>query len=414
MSDSQPAAGAGSFEFYDGIRILIPGALVAALFACAAATFTGKDPKLPGGALGAITLSVLAGLVLYYVDAPAKSAAFRKDLPNAVLDEWGLKPPVGTRGTLNTFFVLLDEMMPAQIRARAWYSGSIYRIGLEVIYLLSLTSAGVLTAAAVLRLPSGATSGTGGPLPLPLTVGSATIAAAVFTFVVYLEGRRPKPPDRRGPLAEAFSQAASGKTIVGIAGFAVIAAVLAVLPGEVFPAAISVTVSDESWRKASVGVAVAATWWCGAARYFRGHDLQHGQANAVPGPETEATTLRKPKKPLDPPAAVLVMLPAFALTLLASACSNVLGGTGLPPKVAAGWAAAYLLALVIVASRGHEKRLHGSYATQRTWLRYNEKAMRLRYDTAWTPPEPLSALPASQPPSRDRWWRRPLRGPGSK
>jgi len=101
--EPQAAAGAASFEFYEGIRVFIPGALVAALFAGAAATFTGSAPQLPGGALGAITLSLLAGLVLYYVDAPAKSAAFRKDLPNRVLDEWGLKPPQGTRGTLNTF-----------------------------------------------------------------------------------------------------------------------------------------------------------------------------------------------------------------------------------------------------------------------------------------------------------------------
>src|SRR3569833_349823 len=146
--------GPASFEFYEGIRILVPGALAAALFGSIIATFASKVPAIPGGALGAITFALMVGLVAYFLDAPAKSAAYRKDTPHGILEEWGLKRPEKVRGMVNVYFLLLDDLMPEPIRNRALYMGSIYRIGWEAIYLIGASSIGVVTASAAIAIDS--------------------------------------------------------------------------------------------------------------------------------------------------------------------------------------------------------------------------------------------------------------------
>src|SRR6266545_2151956 len=116
---------AGSFEFYEGIRILVPGGVAVGLITAIGNTFGVSGLNLAESIAGALAIALLLGFLAYYVDAPAKAAVFSPDQPTSTLAAWGVEPPSGMR-LLNVYFVLLDEVMPAPIRARALYMGSIY------------------------------------------------------------------------------------------------------------------------------------------------------------------------------------------------------------------------------------------------------------------------------------------------
>ena len=139
-----PKLDAGSFEFYEGIRILIPGAAVVTAYAAVVATFHLHAPDPSADVLAAIAATVTAGLVLYFIDAPAKAQAFSADeLPHVHLAKLDVPRPE-RMSSQSFYFVLLDELVPAPIRARALYMGSMYRIGFELIYILFLSSVGIL------------------------------------------------------------------------------------------------------------------------------------------------------------------------------------------------------------------------------------------------------------------------------
>jgi hypothetical protein len=82
--------GASSFEFYEGIRIFIPGAALVGLYAGVVATF-GLDAPTPANSFVAAAVSaLLAGLLLYFIDYPSRGAAFRSGLPDKELESWEL------------------------------------------------------------------------------------------------------------------------------------------------------------------------------------------------------------------------------------------------------------------------------------------------------------------------------------
>src|SRR5688500_8855295 len=119
------------FEFYEGIRILIPGTV---LVATAEAVLRILSLPFAGAMTESgttVTLSVfVAGLLLYMLDVGSKSAVFRADQPNGLIREWlDTGEGVPTRTVTRAYFYLLDVYMPANIRSRALYMGSIFRIG---------------------------------------------------------------------------------------------------------------------------------------------------------------------------------------------------------------------------------------------------------------------------------------------
>src|SRR4051794_37330359 len=110
--------GTSSFEFYEGIRILIPGAIAVALYTALSATYGIHVIQPSTDLAGAFVAALVVGLVLLYLDFPAKSAAyFAPELPTNALKEWDMVAPSGM-SDLNIYFVMLDEAFPAGIRNR--------------------------------------------------------------------------------------------------------------------------------------------------------------------------------------------------------------------------------------------------------------------------------------------------------
>ena len=133
----------GAFEFYEGLRILIPGSFVLAIYVAVGNTFGfvsggGGIDVLPG-----LVGALFAGLFLFFVDVPSRAAVFAFESPERVLRGWGRRPPPGGNH-LNVYYEILDTIFPTGIRSRTYYLGVIYRIGFESIYLLALPAVAVL------------------------------------------------------------------------------------------------------------------------------------------------------------------------------------------------------------------------------------------------------------------------------
>lgn len=111
---------AASFDFYEGIRILLPGALAVGLFAGATSTFEQPGLVLSDNTFGAVIAVIIVGLLFYFVDVPAKAAAYFVNLPTDHLERWGATTR-DDQSLLNVYFVMFDEDLPAGIRARALY-----------------------------------------------------------------------------------------------------------------------------------------------------------------------------------------------------------------------------------------------------------------------------------------------------
>src|SRR5690242_14921107 len=112
---------AASFEFYEGIRIFIPGAVPVGLAAAIGETFHATATDLADKEITAIIAALGVGLLFYFVDAPARAASFKSLQPTELLDSWAVKPQGVS--TLNAYLMMLDTDIPASIRARALYMG---------------------------------------------------------------------------------------------------------------------------------------------------------------------------------------------------------------------------------------------------------------------------------------------------
>ena len=115
--------GSQSFEFYEGIRIIIPGALIVGLVDALQWTL---DPKhgLSIDTATAVVAAIAFGLLAYFVDLPRQSAFFNRDLPSDLMRKYYDEHLANTESDdvqvdhRNAFFVIADELMPAPIRAR--------------------------------------------------------------------------------------------------------------------------------------------------------------------------------------------------------------------------------------------------------------------------------------------------------
>src|SRR3954468_727036 len=118
--------GSDSFDFYEGIRIVLPGGLLVALFEAVVATTTNAGGVLVSQPALAFAATIGMGLLAYFIDVPSRSAIYLRDLPSNYFEE-NYAPHL--KDWLNAFFVVSDETMPPGIRARALYMGSMFRIG---------------------------------------------------------------------------------------------------------------------------------------------------------------------------------------------------------------------------------------------------------------------------------------------
>jgi hypothetical protein len=367
-----PQLGAGSFEFYEGIRIVIPGAAIVTMYAAIIAMFHLSAPSPASDALAAISATVGAGLILYFVDAPAKARAFTADeQPHTHLEALGVRRPAAM-STLNFYFVVLDEFVPSPIRARALYMGSMYRIGFELIYICFVSSVAVLSVCLL---------GVDQPVRnaeksyLVFGIG-AILSLLLVPTAVYLGHRRLR---RRKPATRVWTQVR--QQVPGIdRGLLLFAAACfawyCICGGH--PRAFF-----------ALGVAVPSVLW--AVRYFRG--------TRASAPTTSwSHPIRRSKEylhpnnrggkrvPLEQPAAVgyysiASLAPFIAEYVVRPSLSP------LSPGIATAWVAVNLIGGVLVVARGHERRLGGSYATQRAWLDLRGGMLREQYgDTRVRPP----------------------------
>src|SRR5438270_10955811 len=115
----EDALGTSGFEFYEGIRILIPGAVVVALYAAIRATFQLHTASA-SDALAGFVLALMSGLLLYFIDFSGRSQIYSQAQPHRVLEQWieerKLTPPRGLSAT-NLYFVLIDTTLPPGIRS---------------------------------------------------------------------------------------------------------------------------------------------------------------------------------------------------------------------------------------------------------------------------------------------------------
>jgi hypothetical protein len=358
MSDGVDAA---SFEFYEGIRIFIPGAITVGIVAAINVTFGLTDVNLTQSGVNAILAALALGLLFYFVDAPAKAASFKSLQPTELLDSWGLK----ARGvsTLNAYLLMLDTDIPGAIRARALYMGSMYRIGFELIYLLLLSSVGVLLAASTSDLPRAE----GRPADASSLDRYLIVGAVLLTYFVALRrdliSRSPRRPHDL-PLRILFIKKLSrqsqrvGPFDVRPIHFSSIDALFVAAAASGFLLLIWRNPEGYDELRILPAALVLALW---AFRYFRGYRRSYWNAGV----------------PID---AVHACFLAVASVLLAFGCIY-----RAEPRLSTlqerGWSALAIVALILIVSRGHERRLRGAYSSQNTWLVQNKADVVSRYFT---------------------------------
>lgn len=341
---------ATSFEFYEGIRILVPGLIGVGVGDAVVQTITASSTGLGLGALQSVVAALLLGLAYYFVDAPAKAAVIVPLRPTGHIHSWGSRTRPGTT-LLNVYFVILDVSMPSGIKARALYMGSIYRIGFEIIYMLVVAVALVFTWG-TWTLSSTHTATLADDTLMWLEPAAFT-AAWVAMWLVALKrdrasGKRfdpDKTPNDVNPVLMDRTDVVVGALTLLATSTAAGASLLG--RGETACALVAAAV-----------VTLGAVWW--SMRYFRGYP-------------SAATGKDDRRRPISAAHATLVL--GLVLTS-ATALARLPTGRGvLSPREFAAWCVVGAALMALVASRGHEKRLKGAYATQNTWLTLNKGAV---------------------------------------
>ena len=384
---------ATSFEFNEGIRIIIPGAVTVALVDGIVRTADDESKGLGLGTFSAVVAAVLIGLLFYFVDAPAKATVYSHEQPTDTLRSWkeGTKDQVGT---LNAYFVMLDKDVPPGIKVRATYMGSMYRIGYESIYLLVVASALVLGQTYwTWRSVDVSRSGVPAAVWISMAVGVAMTAFAWYANRV-TQARRKQ--DQRAPTGPALRD--YDLVVVGLA------AVLLVV----------VLVTSCWWDLARWVLLIPTTTvlllW--GYRYFKGYATTSEDRLLVRAKSFVSAWRASGYKKV-PPVRVPVRraTSAFRATRLVVASNILLGlaylgapryDSWLDRTELSMWLLIQATGVVLVIARGHERRLKGAYATQRTWMTLNKAKILEDYFRVPDPPDEDSedatpTRPASPP-----------------
>jgi hypothetical protein len=371
------SVGSDSFEFYEGVRIVIPGAVLAGLGKLLLWTV---DPSESLSAdFGMVLIAAVGlGLVAYFVDIPRQSAVYNRGLPSETFEK-KFKDALETSSVnpRNAFFVVSDEVYPSAIRARALYSGSMFRIGFEAVLLIGLVQFAPWLIA--IRTPGD------GIRPQPdYFWWLVALACLPFVWLVaaYTNTRRaelfpPKGPDEGATARARVDDSASGE-----------------------PTDAANDSQAPRWQRALQVAMVAPKL---LARDMNLIDLLVLTASAalvtlgvIVGQSTTAQTLitfgisglaglwvvrfvygggtfsRSKRAPFDRLTVTFLFLVA---ALPAAVLARYRGGHAFladPARVAA-WLGAAALTALLIAARGHDKRLIGGYSTQKAWFELHEK-----------------------------------------
>lgn len=338
--------GGATFDSFEGIRIIAPGLIV---YGTGIVVFQTVAPHAETGqateAFVSLVSSLVVGLFLYYWDFPARSAVFNRDLPSDFLVQ---KYPKKSRPALvTTYLLILNTVMPANIRNRSLYMGSMYRIGLEMTLAISLGSA-VVFSAAVLNYGTVATE----------NADRSRHVAALAILFVFLAGLAVHVASEKRNKATADALRGIGSNVADrvrnrsmlIYGLGIF---LILVPRVNFPK--MGQMSDEGGRRtACVGAAVCFIYW--AVRYVAGDRQQTG------------------RRALDPPSAALLF--ALPLVLISAIYASASRSVVHDSAVLTGWTAVACLATFLILVHGHDRKLRGTYLGARRWLESNEAAYK--------------------------------------
>jgi hypothetical protein len=347
-----------SFEFYEGLRVLLPGGMVVGLYSAAAVTFGGADAHLRPDAFTALALAFLTGLFLLFLDVPAGAAVFSYLSPVSFLDSWeGIRPFEGA-STLTAYYEVLDTEVPAAIRSRTYYLGAIYRIGFEALY-FSAAALWVVGFAIVFPSVGRDREGTDSATLRSFLATAATahvLAVLAVIWARYNDHRRKGRQPVERLLADFRTEIPSEDRLVLAIG--VTATVLFACGGP-------------RWFGV-IGIALPSLVW--AVRYFHGVSRPSLSSHAkAAGTERDAArTPGAPSRQNLHAESAAVLFGIAAISLYVSGAIQAPANSPLSPAVAAGWIAVTLAAALLVGTRTHEKRLLGSYSSQRAWFSRNQ------------------------------------------
>jgi hypothetical protein len=336
-----------SFQAYEGIRILVPGAVVVTLYGAIVNTFDLAAPSPTENAAASTVGALLVGLFLRFVDLPARSATYRSaDLPDRELRSWDIDPaPYG--GYTNLFFVMLNASFPATIRDRGLYMGSMFRIGFESIYLIGGTTLAVLVTTATFP----GVGPTRDATTATRVVLYAFAAGCGLVFAGAIAGRygfRRRRFKRWQAIKEVW------KDLAGDPQAATNVAVVLGTLGLVF------FLRTHNGFAGALAVAVPASMW--ALIYVRGRPSKPGE----------------PRESVSPPTAVFAYGSACAIGAV-EAAARLDSGSTLNTRTALAWGIVGLIPAIVMATRGADRTLIGSYRTERTWLRINREKLIEEY-----------------------------------
>jgi hypothetical protein len=338
----------GSFDSYEGIRIVIPGLVT---FAAGVATFTtiapDEDLGLASDAFVGLVSALAVGLFLYFWDIPARSAAFNENQPTDYLE--GQFPDVKPSEILTAYFLLLNTKMPSNTRNRSLYMGSMYRIGLEMILALGIATYLVFGASLLSYGPT-VDHGT----HWPRLVSAATLILSFGLSLVITHGYERRSAEKSRESATRMGRTVRRDLLRWSTSIYLAGLILIVMPN--LTALINAWGSDVSRRLVTVGMAVCFGYW--VYRYVRGYSV-------------DAET-RKRKRFHSATSGLLFIIPIVASLLVYGAKEHsVLGQANLM----VAWTGAAWVVLMSVVIRGHERKLHGVYVGQTRWLKENPESM---------------------------------------
>jgi hypothetical protein len=329
------------------------------------ATIDVDAPAATADVLAAFFAALLAGIVLYFIDFPSKGATYRYLLPDAIVRRWNVEMPAGRRPE-TLYFLILDEALPAGLRNRALYYGSIFRIGYEVVYILFSTGF-VVVALCYLDVASSHARYDNSTTKNVVGVASGILLALALWGPVIgpLIGRL---SGRAGRFRAAATELRSQVRWLdrAVLSAALVSAFVAWNGTPVIPAGVLIAAPG----------AAAALW---AVRYHRG--VRPADLAVSAWHVRERLTRRAPVRNLSATPATFLLAIA-AGTLLVVTAAGLPEKTVLSPAAAGGWAAGMTLSAVLVYLRGHERSMMGSRGEVIVWLELHRAELLDRYDPA--------------------------------
>jgi hypothetical protein len=375
-----------SFEFYDGVRILVTGAILTAIYVGVVETFALPTPLPTSDVLTALSAVTLSGLFMYFLDIPGRSALYSAALPHRELERWKLVAPEG-RTMQNVYFVLMDTRMPSGMRNRAQYYGSMYRIGFDAIVLFCLSGTIAVTAAPLLTYSRGRVYGSGAQ-PVMIVGSGLFVLLALCAFPAAYARAKPKGDETRKEvvLRELNIQIPCADRVV-----------LLLVVGS----AIAFGFLGADWMLIAAATLGSGLWLFrylrGALRVERrGSDALKPDKHGQPLPLRWMTVSRRN---IDASTATLLLC-TTVLAIWVPTAIRPATGTHLSSAAAVGWTAAVFVGGTLMLSKGHEGKFWGSYFTVTTWLG-KERDMIV---TEFRLTDPATPTASAQP--TPTWWRK--------